>query len=419
MTSLLPGVAGSSTTTPTDLTHRRPLALLALLGGAGTAAATLLVCLALGVVGWFVSDAGAHGAPRDGLRAGARGWLMGHGSGVSVDGVSITAIPLGVSVLCLWAVWRLAYRVGDSVSGHGPDADAIADGARDWTVPIATALFTAGYAGVAWATYRLADAAPAGQSLARVVAWCLVLGLVVGGLGIAVGAGRAAIWAAFLPVSVRAASMVAFRIVSTLLLASLVTVLVSLALHLDEALNVMSQLHTSAGEAVLYAGLGLAVLPNAALLGAAYLLGPGFAFGTATVVSPTAVALGPVPMVPLLAALPDETTPAPWLAALLLVPPVLAGLAAVRGHRLYPTARWEEAAVRGCVGGIMAGLAIGALTTFAGGAIGPGRMVDVGASAAQVTLHAVVALGLGGLVGALLAAWSYRRQLDRSTTTSG
>ena len=62
--------------------------LLATLGGAVAAAAsTLVVCLAVGVVGWFLTDAGAHGAPRDGLRVGALGWLIAHGSGVRVEGV--------------------------------------------------------------------------------------------------------------------------------------------------------------------------------------------------------------------------------------------------------------------------------------------------------------------------------------------
>ena len=36
-----------------------------------------------GSIGWFLTDAGAHGAPRDGLRVGATGWLMAHGSGVT------------------------------------------------------------------------------------------------------------------------------------------------------------------------------------------------------------------------------------------------------------------------------------------------------------------------------------------------
>jgi hypothetical protein len=40
-------------------------------------------------------------------------------------------------------------------------------------------------------------------------------------------------------------------------------------------------------------------------------------------------------------------------------------------------------------------------------------MQDVGAVAGLVTLHAVVSLGLGALVGALWATWSYRRHVRR------
>ncbi len=412
MTSLLSGPTRSVTVAPTDVAHRRPLVLLALLGGVAAAAGPLVVCLAVGVAGWFLSDAGAHGAPRDGLRAGAYAWLMGHGSGLTVTGITISAIPLGVSVICAWAVWRIGHRVGDSVSGHGPDADAVADGVRDWTVPAATGLFTAAYVAVAVVTLRaLADAAP--PSGTRVVLWSLLLCLVVGGASIAIGAGRAAIWTAFLPLSLRAASTVCLKVVSTFLLVSAATLLVALAIDLGAALNVMSALHTDPGEATLYSGLTVVALPNAVLFAGSYLLGPGFAIGTATIASPTAVVLGPVPMFPLLAALPDDGRPESWVALLLLVPPSAAAFAAARVHRLYPTTRWEEGAVRGCAGGIMAGLVVGGFAFLAGGSVGPGRMQDVGPFAMQVTLHAVVALGLGALVGSLLATWSYRRYVRR------
>jgi hypothetical protein len=416
MTSLLSGPARSARTAseaPTDVAHRRPLVLLALLGGSAAAAGPLVVCLGVGVAGWFLSDAGAHGAPRDGLRAGAYTWLMGHGSGLTVAGVGISAIPLGITVICAWTVWRIAHRVGDSVSGHGPDADAIADGVRDWTVPAATAVFTAAYVAVAVVTLRVLSADSVPVSGTRVVLWSVLLCLVVGGASIAIGAGRAAIWTAFLPLSVRAAATVCLKVVSTFLLVSAAMLLVALAVDLGAALNVMSQLHTDVGEASLYAGLALVVLPNAVLFAGSYLLGPGFAVGTATIASPTAVVLGPVPAFPLLAALPDDGAPSPWMALLLLVPPVVAAYAAARAHRLYPTTRWEEGAVRGCAGGILAGLVVGALSALAGGSVGPGRMQDLGPFVTQVTLHAVVALGLGALVGSLLATWSYRRYVRR------
>src|SRR3954469_10458483 len=80
MTSLLPGPRRTDLRGDrSDAAHRRPLVLLAALAGIAAACSTLVVCLAGGVVGWFLTDAGAHGAPRDGLRIGAVGWLMAHG----------------------------------------------------------------------------------------------------------------------------------------------------------------------------------------------------------------------------------------------------------------------------------------------------------------------------------------------------
>ena len=96
-----------------------------------------MVCLALGVIGWFLTDAGAHGEPRDGL-AGRRARLAdGPRLRRPVDGVRVTAVPLLLTMVAAWATWRIGHRVGDSISGHGPDADAISDGERDWTVPVA------------------------------------------------------------------------------------------------------------------------------------------------------------------------------------------------------------------------------------------------------------------------------------------
>ena len=98
MTSLLP--APRRTRVPagdrTDAAHRRPLVLLAGLAGVGAASATLVVCLAGGVAGWFLTDAGAHGAPRDGLRVGALGWLMAHGSGVHVAAGDVMRLAMSL-----------------------------------------------------------------------------------------------------------------------------------------------------------------------------------------------------------------------------------------------------------------------------------------------------------------------------------
>jgi hypothetical protein len=410
MTSLLP--APRRTTTPADradAAHRRPLVALAALAGAGAAAAPLVVCLAGGVVGWFLTDAGAHGAPRDGLRVGALGWLMAHGSGVHVAGTAVTAAPLTLTLVVAVVVWRLGLRLGDSVSGHGPDADAIADGVRDWTVATATLVFTAGYAAVVVVTHHLAATTATAPSLTRTLLWTVVLCAVVGGSAIAVGSGRAAIWTAFLPLSLRAAAAAAWRILVWYAVASALVLVAALVVDWNDAVNVMSQLHTSPGAAALLIGVCVLATANATLFSGSYLLGPGFAVGTHTVVTPTAVVLGPLPMFPLLAALPDAGPTPGWTPALLAVPPLVAALAGYRALRRYPSSRWDEAALRGVGAGLLVAVAFAIAAALAGGAVGPGRMADVGPFGFQVLLHGVATFGIGGLVGSMAATALHRR----------
>lgn len=396
-----------------DPRHRRPLVLLTTLGGVTAAASTLVVCLAIGVVGWFLTDAGTRGEPRDGLEAGALAWLMGHGSGVAVDGVRVTVVPLLLTLVAAWTTWRIGHRVGESVSGHGPDADAIADGERDWTVPVAVALFTAGYALVTVVTAALAGTPATAPATGSAVLWSVLIAGLVGGPALAVGAGRAPIWASFLPTSLRATVRTARSVVSAHLMVAAVALAVALALDFGTAVNVMSQLGLGTGEGVLFLLVTALLLPNATLFSGAYLLGPGFTVGVGTVVSPTAVAVGALPMFPLLAALPDNGPTSAWTAWLLGVPPLVAAVAAARAQRHHPTIRWEEGALRGCAGGVVAGILVGLLAAVAGGAVGPGRMRTVEPFAFDVLVHAITAFGIGGLFGGLAMTWWQRRAAHR------
>ena len=81
--------------------------LIAALGGALAALGALVVLLAIGVIGWFASDAGVHGVPRDGMRVGALAWLAGHGSGVTVRAPSRASSRSGVTAIAAWSMWRL------------------------------------------------------------------------------------------------------------------------------------------------------------------------------------------------------------------------------------------------------------------------------------------------------------------------
>jgi hypothetical protein len=389
--------------------HDRPLALVASLGGVAAALAPLLVLAAVGIIGWFTADAGAHGTPRAGMRIGAMAWLLGHGSGVTVQGAAVGVVPLGVTAMCAWAMWRLAHRVGEAVSGHGPDADRIADGERDFTVPAAVLLFFVGYAVVAVLVASVAPSVDAAPSTARVVWWSLLMSVAVAGPAIAIGSGRAAIWAALAPPVVRDGVGAALAVLGWFLAASALAFVAALLLGIGEAATMMSQLHLSAGDAAVYSLANVGLAPNAVLFSGSYLLGPGFAVGGGTMVSPGLVVLGPLPLLPLLAALPGAGATAGWTASLVAVPPVVAALATAWWQRRRPTLRWDHGVLRGCGGGIAAGIAFTVLASVAGGAAGPGRMQHVGPFVPDVLVHAITAFGVGGLVGGLLMTWWQRR----------
>ncbi len=391
-----------------DAARSRPLVLIATLGGVLAALGPLVVLLAVGVIGWFVSDAGVHGAPRDGMQMGALAWLAGHGSGFTVLGARVSIVPLGVTAISVWSMWRLGHRVGDSISGLGPDADRISDGERDFTVPTAIALFFAGYAVVAVVVATLAAGSTADPSVPHVMLWTLVMTAAVAAPAIAVGSGRAAIWATFVPVTIRAGAAVAASVLTAFLVVSTLVFLIGLVTSFNDAATMSSRLHPSPSEAGLYALINAGFLPNASLFSGSWMLGPGFAVGGGTLVSPSAVVLGPLPIFPLLAALPAVGTPAGWVGGVMALPPLLAAIRAfqaLRGRALT----WDQLALAGCGGGLAAGLGFAVLASVAGGAAGPGRMRHVGPFVSDVLVHALTACGIGSLVGALVLVALQRR----------
>jgi hypothetical protein len=322
--------------------------------------------------------------------------------------------------MAVWSMWRLGHRVGDSVSGHGPDADRISDGERDLTVPIAIATFFAGYAVAAVVVATLAAGTTADPSVPRVLSWTIAMTVLVAAPAIAIGSGRAAIWAAFLPATLRAGAAVAGAVLGTLLVASMVAFAVALALSFGDAATMTSSLHPSPAEAGLYAVVNAAFVPNAALYTGSFLLGPGFAVGGATIVSPAAVVIGPLPVVPLFAALPAVGPPAGWIGSLVLLPPLVA---AVVAHRtLRPRAlTWDQVVLAGCGGGLVAGFGFAVLASLSGGAAGPGRMRFVGPFTPDVLVHAVTACGVGALLGASVVAllvWRSNRAWPVPSETS-
>jgi hypothetical protein len=151
----------------------------------------------------------------------------------------------------------------------------------------------------------------------------------------------------------------------------------------------------------------LAYVPNAIGWAVCYSLGPGFAFGTATVVAPTGAALGPLPIFPMLAALPAGSSALPgWASVAVLVLPYLAGaLAGVVLARAAPTPAIEIAPLWGFLCGVVTGCLTGALAAFSGGPLGSGRLAAVGPSGWQAALVATLEVGVSAAIAAGVANW--------------
>ena len=146
----------------------------------------------------------------------------------------------------------------------------------------------------------------------------------------------------------------------------------------------------------------LAYLPNLVIWCASWLLGPGFAIGVGTSVSPAATLLGPIPGIPVLGAIPTGDLPFGFLGLLVPVLVGFLGAAAVRptvvraadGRGLVLALGLTAVGIA-----VVASVLMGALALAASGAIGPARLQEVGPSALPVALAALATTAVSAIVG--------------------
>lgn len=387
-----------------DTRRGRSPVLAAVLAALGAAGSVLLLTVAVALAGWFSADAGRYGDTRDASRVGADAWLLAHGAGISLDTASVTVLPLGLTLLCAVATYR-AGRWAARTAGLG-SAPVDHRAALHATGVLATVYGVVAMLVAVVATHPRAEA-----GLLRALGGGFVLAALAGGAGIMVASGVARSLVRAAPPWVR--NVLVASASGTLLLMAASAFLATGALLADfgTAATVLSRLQADGPDGLLYTLVQITFVPNVVLLGIAYLLGPGFAVGAGTVVSPTAVVLGPLPSFPLLAALPDagQATPS-WATALVGVPVVVTALGVAAALRSGSAGRLDQGAVQGLGAGLVSAAVLAALVLLAGGAAGPGRMAEVGADGSGVLLAAVVSCGAGGLVGGLAGTWWGRRR---------
>ncbi|WP_375385397.1 DUF6350 family protein [uncultured Microbacterium sp.] len=196
--------------------------------------------------------------------------------------------------------------------------------------------------------------------------------------------------------------------------AGALVVAVSLMLRGGEVIALFESGNMEALGATMTTLAQLAYLPTVVVWGLSFVAGPGFSLGVGTSVSPAGTQLGVVPGIPLLGAIPD--TVSSWLLLLALIPVALGAFAGwiVRSRLVRPglvragergtadrgaAERAEPITVRLTLAVAIAALsAAGAalLSVLASGALGPGRLAEVGPQPGPVAL----AVGLEVLLGA-------------------
>jgi hypothetical protein len=360
-------------------------------------------------------------------RTGIDLWLLGHGvpltasldpglaAALGLPGVdapfALTLAPLGFALLTLLLGVRAGRRI---VETDHPGVGVLAAVVMTAVLSFGLAL-AAQHEGVAPALVR-------GAILPTLV---LALGLLIGGIA-RVDRARASRWwgslstgraagivrgardaldrlpegaASVAGTAVRGGAAAAFGVVGF----SAVVVAVLLGLQYATVITLYETLQTGIVGGVALTLGQLALLPNLVLWASSWLIGPGFALGTGSSVSPLGTTVGPIPSVPVLGILPQGALDLGYLG--ILVPVVVSFVAAVAlsprvAHVPAPEARrWPWFLAAGLGMGVVGAVVLSLLALLSGGAAGPGRLVDVGPAAGWVLLVAFLEIGVASVAG--------------------
>ncbi|HTT50799.1 MAG TPA: DUF6350 family protein [Streptosporangiaceae bacterium] len=404
----------------------RPLVITGAMAACAAAGTGLVSITLLVLAGWIAAPHAGVGLPGV-LRTAADLWLVGHhvgfvlhptghigggslGTGRAAGG-RIGLLPLGLVLLpgaLLWLAGRWVVKKGEV--------------SRLPEVGYAALALAVPYALLAGALALLGESSLATPSLAQAVLSGFLLALVAGGLG---GARALAPWwhlVHLLPPRSRSVLLGALGALTVLTGTGAILAGVSLGTSLHGFRAADAALAPGLVGGALLLLIQIAYVPNAVVWSICYTLGPGFAFGTGTVVAPTGSALGSLPLLPMLAALPTGAHSAVpgWASVLMLAVPYLAGaFGGLLTARAAPTPAVELAPLWGFACGVATAGAAGLLAAFAGGPLGNGRLAAVGPSGWQTAVVSALEIGVAAAVTAGVANWLRMRRSPARAAGAG
>jgi hypothetical protein len=343
------------------------------------------------VLAVLAAAGGADSSVAGVAQVGAVGWLAAHHIPLSIDGAPLGVLPLLPTLLLGALVARGAARVALRSGMHQPvEAGWVAG----------TIAATHGVLGAFLALAVTPATITADPALAAL--GCALLAGVAAGLGLARPCGLLPAALRQAPEWVRPGLVAGLWGLAVLLATGLATVLLALVASAPEVVQLSG---SDAGSVLGLAVLSVAYLPNAAIAGLSWLAGPGVSVGALSV-SPVAVHAGPLPAVPLLAALPQGPAQ-PWWGVVLVVP-LLVGAAV--GRRC--AAAGPDLPLRLRVLGVAAmviALGSAVLGALAGGRLGAAAFDPVDVPFGTLAVAVLAATLLGGCAAILLPSTSAAR----------
>lgn len=411
-----------------------PLWLQGALETAQAAIISALVVIAPIIAVW--ATAGFQNAEFDVLaRLAGQAWLLIHGvplvladvgSGAAGSAGSgmLTLVPLGLTLIPFLLAWRAGRRLA-----RASYTDQL------WQALLGSWMVYAAFGAATGFVCRTADVV--------INLWyAMLVPLIPYALGMVVGARReAGSWSRLIGVDAVAwisrtsqhsrwagsylasAAKAGFVALASALALACVLLAADLFIHWNLVVAVYEALDAGAlgGAALTIAQLGY--LPNLAVFALAWTSGSGFAMGVGSQVGPLGTATGPLPSIPVLAAIPAGSLDYGFVA---LVVPVLAGLLAgwwflregenhfdewlsIKIHARWFTATVSTLALGVLVGGV-AGLLSAALAWLARGSAGLGRLTDIGPDPLWTAAWVAAEVGIGVVIGYAAGPWLERQQ---------
>lgn len=363
------------------------------MGGPVTAA---VVCAVFGsftivfapiLLAWIVVD--HERTPWTGaFRVAVDAWLLAQRTGIAIPGGHISLAPLGLALAPITACWLSARRLARVLDMRKTPPPPGTDPA--WFPLRALILFAVGYATASGILAWWVATAQARPIVPQAV-------LATGTLALVSGAGG---MLSFRYGGLRQMPTAIAELIPALLARVLASVGVALGVHLlastvlfigvivagyDRMTTLHQALHPDLVGGILLVLGQLLLAPNLVLWVGSVTIGPGFAIGTGSAVTVYEVALGPLPALPVLGALPSPGTMPSWAVALLVVP-VIAGI--VAGVRLLRDGDipWWRLPVEAAAVAVLSGVAMIVLTWLSAGPAGPGRLARTGPQAVPVGL---------------------------------